>query len=203
MIRFLFLFVFLFSFILLSGQKHDNMWTFGYDGHPDYPQFGASNLSFKFSPPIIIPSDRSLWISGTNASLCDPQGNFLAFSNGIAIFDKFDNMIPGSDSLNPGVILDDNYELGYPTWYGAFFLPKPNNKDEYYLFHMGGEPEIKNLYKNLYSTELSFSSTDGKGSVTSKNNLIFSGSFEPTSACKHANGRDWWIIIYERLNVDA
>ena len=68
------------------------------------------------------------------------------------------------------------------------------------LFHQTGN--YNSLPSSLSSTEIYYSVIDislngGLGEVISKNNIALTGLFGwGLSACKHANGRDWWVFAF-------
>ncbi|MCX6274432.1 MAG: T9SS type A sorting domain-containing protein, partial [Bacteroidetes bacterium] len=88
---------------------------------------------------------------------------------------------------------------------GGLFLPKPNSISEYYLFHESEEffnYNSTNVYRPI---SLSYSIIDvaldsGKGGI--ENNFKNIHLIDDTlthgklSAVRHANGRDWWLIIH-------
>ncbi|MCW5931883.1 MAG: PD40 domain-containing protein, partial [Bacteroidetes bacterium] len=80
----------------------------------------------------------------------------------------------------------------------------PDDTNKYVLFHQTGN--YSSLPSSLSSTEIYYSVIDislngGLGEVISKNNIALTGLFGwGLSACKHGNGRDWWVIA---LNENA
>lgn len=176
----------------LIAQKHDFVWAFGYGG--DYPglDFEATFLDFKTSPPTSIPSSHSMWIRGTQASVCNKQGKLLAFTNGIYIADKNGNLMENGDSLNLGYYFEEFNNIGYPGINDAFFIPSSKDTNVYFLYHVA--KELDPLPGKLLRTTLDFSYNQGLGKVVEKNKVISSGFFEFIGGTKHGNGRDWWIL---------
>lgn len=188
---------------ILVGQKHDNVWVFGYDGIPGDSRYQQTNLNFNSSPPNSISSDRNTWLGATNASISNNNGELLAWSNGFAIYDKNNGIMVNGDSINPGTVLNDYYHRGNPTWYTMLFLPRPNSDFEYYAIHFGAKDELSvyDLFHKFYYSSLDFSMQNGLGEVVEKNQIVDTGVFMPPSACKHANGQDWWIMLPEGLRL--
>jgi PKD repeat protein len=62
-----------------------------------------------------------------------------------------------------------------------------------------GNPD-GSLANFVYWAEIDMAQNDGLGRVISKNQLVLSDSFDygKMTACRHANGRDWWILIPRR-----
>jgi hypothetical protein len=80
-------------------------------------------------------------------------------------------------------------------------LPLPNSPNIYYLFYKAlieVEPDI--LSSKFYYSKIDMSKNQGKGMIVEKNQLILEGAYldwGKITACKHANGRDWWILLGE------
>ena len=77
-------------------------------------------------------------------------------------------------------------------------LPDPGSPDGYFLIHQSLD-QYPNGYINtsLFYSKIDISLNNGLGAVVQKNQLIFQDSLwgDGTTACRHANGRDWWIIV--------
>ena len=138
---------------------------------------------------------RKMPFLGTEATICNAQGDFLMSSNGVWIANANNDTMLNGGGLNQNAFTN-NWPYGQVLTYGHIFLPYPGDSDKYYLFHQTGDS-----LNNVPSTELYYSVIDmtldgGLGGVTSQKNIIL---FHDTlswglSACKHANGRDWWVV---------
>jgi len=145
-------------------------------------------------------------------NICDKYGNLLMYSNGCAIADRTHHIMENGDSINYGAYWDkhcaDKYISGYPGSQNTIILPDPNNMESgnngYYMIHK--RTEIKKNPWHLSTPELYYSYIDmdantGNGKVIKKNISIFktkSLAIGYMTACKHANGRDWWIMQIEK-----
>ena len=134
--------------------------------------------------------------------MCDSSGSFLFYSNGLAVYNRYGHIMPNGDSLS---FPSEYYSLvepqGMPGRQEVVILPKPEDTNLYYIFHytptdtldpLGGY-EALNLYYSIVDMRLD----SGKGAVTQKNVPIIQNELLSASrlaACKHANGRDWWIV---------
>lgn len=110
--------------------------------------------------------------------------------------------MPGLDSLSPGEGFENNSNDGYSIVQGSISLPSPGTIDEYYILHQpieftGVAPGILS-FKLLYST-IDMMLNNGMGDLYELNLPILNDTIllGKLSACRHANGRDWWIIIGE------
>ncbi len=82
-----------------------------------------------------------------------------------------------------------------------FLYLSPGNKDLYYIFHLKKPDRSKDPNALLYSL-VDMSYNNGLGKVNEKNISIANGEFaDAMTAVKHANGRDWWVVIPEKNNV--
>src|SRR5690606_28607380 len=123
-------------------------------------------------------------------------GILLMSSNGVWIADATNDTMMNGDSLSPNSFTNSEPD-GLPLPNGNIFLPMPDDSNKYILFHQTGNYNSGSL---LSSTEIYYSIIDmsfngGLGKVVSKNNIALNGLFGwGLGACKHGNGRDWWII---------
>ncbi len=188
------------SSLLTFGQWHDNNWIFGYD--QDTPPSETMLLNFETFPVTITSYPLFLNFRATNATMSDAEGKLIFYSNGIQVHDMNDDLMSGGDSLNAGEVAYDNWPYGYSCYRGMMALPKPGNSNQYYLIH---EKLEYNDTFSLIIPEVLFSIVDmglnnGKGSIISKNNVILRKFYlESVAATKHANGRDWWVLVPDLL----
>lgn len=181
------------------GQKHDYMWLFGYDSYTSFPEFGGITIDFNHSPVSITKTERPMNFLATNSSMCDSSGNLLFYTNGAYFADRFDNMMPNGDSINTDYQMPGDPD-GYLLNQAAITLPLPDTSNIYYIFHLSFELVPTPLG---YNTSLQYSVVDmtlnnGLGDVVKKNQVVIDGGLIGQSyltACKHANGKDWWIVI--------
>ncbi|MEY4927802.1 MAG: hypothetical protein RI894_2238, partial [Bacteroidota bacterium] len=183
--------------------KCDNTWLLGYGSFSPDSRFGCSKINFQND--IFVRDDSRLDFSETIAVMCDTVGNLLFYTNGVMVGDKNLNKMQGSDTLNPGYFSSYNWngDSGYRTVQGALILPFPNHADKYYLFHVRDRnptftaPTVPDK-EGLYYTTIDMSLNTGLGQVTSlRNPIIQNDSLDGRLlACRHANGRDWWILVW-------
>ncbi|MBK9046715.1 MAG: hypothetical protein IPL74_08430 [Bacteroidetes bacterium] len=196
----------------MHGQLN-NIWVIGYNssGIPN-PINSIYSIDFRNGT---IDYDTALAAAfsfrGCDASICDSAGNLLFYTNGLAVMNaQHDTMVNG-DSLNYS---DEAYSSGgsltgmsYPQT--ILILPSPGQPDMYYLIHQAYYLHPV-LWTNEYCDTLFYSIVDmsqdsGKGAVVTKNQVLWSGdlltdnliTIGGLSACKHANGRDWWLVTHK------
>jgi PKD repeat protein len=104
------------------------------------------------------------------------------------------------DSLNPGFFFEEYEPYGYVLNQGALALQLPESNSLYYLFHMDvnlNEAFTNTQPENFYLSIIDLSFNNGLGRVIEKNNALTTQLLDTgkITAVKHANGRDWWIVI--------
>ena len=198
--------VFLIIFCLICfgengrSQGYDNLWMMGY--LCCQPNFGGTDIDFYSHSPVTSMSTRMMSITGTNATISNSMGDLLFYTNGIYIANSLnDTMVNGS-----GLCLDPQnssfLQLGLPLVQGALIVPFDEISDKYYLFHEEYSTSIVRPNKLFYSV-IDMRLDSGKGEVIFKRQPLFYDSLDygQITACRHANGRDWWITV-PRFNSD-
>ena len=183
--------------ILSTAQKHDYVWTLG-DGeetHNIQRPFGGVDLIFSENAVDTLWVQREMSFDHTNASICDSEGNLQFYSNGIYIANSQHKPLINGLGLN-------DWTDGQRLPQGALALPFPGKEDKYVLFHSKHKLIYRNdtpefvIDKFLYSI-IDMKYQNGFGIVSSKNNTLLNehSAWGYITACKHANGRDWWITL--------
>jgi hypothetical protein len=198
-------FILFFFFLCLSqyslAQKRDNVWLLGQDSDSSIIYSGTM-IDFETEPPDVYYEFRDVVFLQTNASICDTAGNLLFYTNGAFVSNYLNQVMENGEGLNPGAHSDDREGRGYILDQGAIILPVPESDSLYYLLHkdkvVPGDTEgVFFSSKHLYKTIVDMGANVGVGKVLSKNEVITEGSLNTgkLTAVKHANGRDWWILI--------
>lgn len=184
-------------------EKRDYVWLFGYASDAMVPGFGGSVINFKEEPPLIYEEFRPMNLSITAASICDTAGQLLFYTNGIKIDNANHVTIENGAGLNPGEYADDFQEEGYRVPQGALFLPDLGNSNQYYLLHTTLEYSIPNVILTHVSS-LRYSLIDLEGDILlgkaiEKNIELITDTLNvgELTATRHANGRDWWVLVAE------
>ena len=191
----LFLLSMMFIFLRpILAQQYDKVWAVGSP---------VSTMTFQGDSIVLANLENTTTQSFiTLGNICDKNGNFLFFSNGINVYNRLGQIMPNGDSLSyPSKYYDQVVASGMPSVQGVIILPKPNDTNQYYIFHyspadtdlVDGGYESLNFYYSIVDMRLD----SGKGSVTQKNVFLIQSeilSASRLSACRHANGRDWWIV---------
>ncbi len=182
-----------------NGQGLNHNFLFGYTSALD--SFTTSTrarlLLDQFSVSVIPETKQQKFLAG-QGNISDQNGNLLAVSNGIWVANaNGDTMLNGS-GLNPNSFTADWNYLGIPFVHSNFIIPLPDDSAKYLLFHMTGNynaPYLQ-LSSEVYYSEIDMQLDGGLGGITQKNNIVVQDQLCPgMAACKHANGRDWWVVF--------
>jgi len=203
MITFLRIHTFILVMLLCIGvsnaQRHDQIWLFGFSTSSD-STYGGSVLEFTQDSIHPYFQDRDMNFDATNTSICDTSGNLLFYTNGIYIANTENDTIQNGGGINPGKYADDHAFYGYILGQGVLAIPKPGSDSLYYLFHASKDyPNNQISFHSpfFYYSLIDMSLNNGLGAVVEKNQIIIEDILVPgqISATKHANGRDWWILL--------
>ena len=124
----------------------------------------------------------------------------MFYTNGVSIANREHETMENGDGLNPSEYTDDAAENGLRISQGALALPVPNSSDNYYLFHTPLEYPTDDLFWHspfLYYSSIDMDANGGLGIVLEKNIPILEDTLNigQITTVKHANGRDWWMLI--------
>lgn len=198
---------------VLLAQLHDVNWFMGYIGGNDPynmktdDAFGVFQLSFASGH--LEYSERNNFRNGfvhSNAAFSDSEGNIITVYNGRWLSDKGFKIMKNGDSLW--------YETE-PKLYGysddaliqgGFFLSWPDHPDSLLLFYCskanvgGATGGVIFASRHLQYALIRLSGNNGLGEVTQRRNIVIEDTIQygMLTAAKHANGRDWWMLINER-----
>ena len=187
----------------VHAQRHDANWILGGQGN------GNNNLIIEFDSmgPVSFtaPAIRASMVI-ENASISDAHGNLLFHTNGVRLFDRNMDTIPNGE-LAPQTV-PPGYPLGLNQRQGCMFLSWPGDTNLYALLHTTyeyyyppGHPAYTGLPLplNLYLTVLDKNLNNGLGGILYKNVSVLNDTMTRSggglSVTKHANGRDWWIVM--------
>ncbi|MBK8416498.1 MAG: hypothetical protein IPL22_19510 [Bacteroidetes bacterium] len=92
------------------------------------------------------------------------------------------------------------YPDGLPPPQMNIIIPDPGNSYLFYLFHCTvDDPPGNLLTHSLYYSVIDMTANGGLGKVIIKNQALLNDTLNAgkLTTCKHANGRDWWIICHK------
>ena len=175
----------------LHAQLYDAQWALGdNESVIDFREADSVNI-------YAIPFFQKFFL--TNASICDSAGNLLYYTNGISIC-GVNNSVLNGDNISPCAYTASWACCGLNIQQAALFIPKPGSNRYYYLFHFSNDDSVTNRPATLYYTEIDREGNNGQGRTLAKNQAILTNKVlheGGMTACKHANGRDYWLIMGE------
>ena len=181
-----------------AQQGLSNNWLMGYQSAAGYPG-GQTLIDFYNGTPVLSYDSLEMDFRHTHSNVSDNNGNVLFYTNGYYLADASNDTMQNGSGINPSAYTTYFSDgLGIPQ--ANIIIPKPNNADVYYLFHstvdtFPGYSHSRYLYYSIIDMTLN----GGFGAVTSKNQILITDSlnYGKIAACKHANGRDWWVICHK------
>lgn len=180
------------------AQNRNNVWMLS------YPSAAAHcGVDFNSGVADTFSVEKDLQFFYTDASICDTLGQLLFYTNGVYIANRNHDSLFNTQDYNPGAFTDiyDEDGLGLPQ--AALILPKPMVNELYNIIHVSGEVAEAGHGQpfQLRLTEVDMTLDSGLGGVvaTKKNIYLLEDTLVlgRLTACKHANGRDWWLITHK------
>jgi len=199
---------FLCTYQCIAQEKFDYQWMVGYPPYVDSSLYGACIMDFNGdSLKLIKVPEATLVTVLSTASICDANGKLILYSNGCEIHNGNFELIEGCQNINPGIVWDsycNNTTLPfYPTVQSQLILPIPITEGQYiYLTHkeeFSQQYFNDNYYTEFYQgTNIDMSLNAGKGKSINSFKIEYPDNVKSynLAACKHANGKDWWIINF-------
>lgn len=191
----------LIAFMFLSARQNtpaqglSNIFLFGYFN-------GGGNIDFSSGMPIVSADSMIVKLNLTNANITDSFGNLLFYSNGVVICNATHDTMQNGGGLNPSFYTNSWANDGLRIPQGNIIIPVPGSDSLYYLLHE--TVDLMNPYRpdKLYYSLIDISQSGGLGTVALKNVILFNDTLAggQLTACKHANGRDWWLAVPEYGN---
>ncbi len=191
----------------IFGQfKYDYHWTIGYDTSLLDP--GGDMILMDFNQdPISVQTVKTVdnFLSlGSVSTMSDSQGKLIFYTSGCYVVDAAHEIMENGDSINPGVIEQYYCPYGYsPNPGGAISIPWPDSPNLFLLFISDLErtdfpngPVGWTTPRHLYYNVIDLNKNAGLGKVIQKNQIAMQDTMARASieACRHANGRDWWVM---------
>ncbi|MFM2388041.1 MAG: hypothetical protein RL660_2798 [Bacteroidota bacterium] len=168
--------------LVVCAQKQANIWYFG----------AGAGVNFNTNPPSSLLNGQTDFLlpiawNESYSSVSDSSGALLFYSDGIRVWNKFQNIMPNGNNL-----------LGHrSSSMGCIIVPRPGSSRYYYVFTNDG---LENNFLNgLRYSIVDMCGDNGKGEVMSsaKNVPLYGTTSERLVAVKHSNGSDYWIVSHK------
>ena len=191
----------------LSCQKHDYTWLWGYDASDNVSDtsYGTTVMDFNTNslfPKIYYDGYKLMdftYSSGINC-ISDYKGKYMFAFNGKEFENYSNEKIKNS---NPLYIYSTDEIPAFGICSGLV-LPHFTIENRYFIYFI-----IHKIIRSanpfgagfkIIQSEIDMNLHSGKGEMINKYQLIYQDTLEYSTpvATKHANGRDWWIIMSKR-----
>jgi hypothetical protein len=192
--------LFAFFSIFCNAQEYKQSWNWitGYSGNKI--SFDGGNITTTGG--VYFPLK---YFSTGSSSISDLNGNLILASDGYNIYNAFGSYIEGGDTLVP-INLYNYYDGHTILSQSSIFLPI-NNNDYYFITPAFSNPQFANCLSNnnchfdllLYNL-IDMNANGGLGKVTKRMvPLMQNANLRKTQmmACRHGNGKDWWLLKNE------
>lgn len=164
--------------INLYAQKETNNWVFGDSLLMTFTDTGIYSIP--------IPSNIR---HESSASISDNAGHMLFHTDGKFVWNKLHNLMPNGCCLN----IDQYGPYASSITQGVIIIPMPGNDTKYYIFTKSEN--------NISYSLVNIAADGGLGDVEMQNIPILNDTLmEKMHAVKHANGRDWWLMVHESIS---
>ena len=216
--KWLMLCLFILNVVMTQAQKNDHIWPMGSAGGSSVEfleldttkEWTPFSLNFNSEPMSInYFTYRRFTFSATNGTYSTNDGSLYCYTNGMQINGPDDQPIQGGDTINynnywrGSVVQSTGEKLGLNQFQGNTILPIIQNGNEYlYVFNIIFDTKLRKNIAVWYSI-IDKSCNFQKGCVIKRDQILIeelvkSGALQ---ACRHANGRDWWIIVISEDNT--
>ncbi|MEZ5046442.1 MAG: T9SS type A sorting domain-containing protein [Chitinophagaceae bacterium] len=203
--RILFFLITTTSFLLNAQTKRSNNWVTGYSGN----RIDFSNNTITTHQGIYFPFK---YFTGGNSCISDTNGNLKLTSDGFNIYRNDGSFVDEGDTLIPQYYytIQDGWSSGSQT---SIFLPMDSAK-YYFITPTFSDVRYDDCHNNngncyfdllLYNV-IDMNANGGLGKVTKRMvPLMENASLRKTQmmACRHGNGKDWWLLKNEGDNADV
>lgn len=202
------LFIILYSLFNIdcAGQEYKRgmNWVTGYSGNRI--NFISSNIvtSQGLSP--------LKYFTGGNSCISDTNGNLIISSNGFHVLNNLGNYIDNGDTLIPHDYFTNQSGSSFGSQ-TSILLPIDSSK-YYFIAPTFSNLRFDDCYNNngncyfdllLYNV-IDMNANGGLGKVTKRMvPLMENANLRKTQmmACRHGNGKDWWLLKNEGDNADV
>ncbi|MFP4544348.1 MAG: lectin-like domain-containing protein [Candidatus Kapaibacterium sp.] len=154
-----------------ANKPSEKTWHFG---KHNCIKFGENGISTEYSK-------NNTWES--SAVLSDNNGNLLLYANG-------ENVWNGNGERINNERLKGHWSSGS----GCILVKQPGNDNICYLFTADGNENYANN-NGFHYYKIDITAENGKGAIVETSKLL-PDITEKVASCRHANGKDYWIITY-------
>jgi gliding motility-associated-like protein len=163
------------------SQKQQHLWYFG----------DKAGIDFNSGTAVAMTNEDVMIAYKASGVMSDSLGNLLFFTNGKKIWDRTFSLMPNATGL------DGDVGVTQPV----IIIPWPGNDSLYFVFTIDViaiMPDNTYTTKGLTYSVVNMSLRGGLGDATDVlNRSLHSPVCQKITATKHANGKDFWVIVHE------
>jgi len=175
----------------------------GYSSNPTDLSFGGTVIDFHTDSLDIYYEYRDLDLDIANTSMCDAMGTLIYYSDNFDVHNAVGELMHNGENIS----ISDSLVHHYLSQ-AMLSLPAPGNDSSYYIINQILAPvtldgNIISIHQ-LLSSEVhldwhSDTTINTLGYVTNKAVPILEDTllYGRLTATRHANGRDWWMLVPE------
>lgn len=187
----------------LYAQLHDYNWMMGYsggEGTDTTNEYGLTRIKFEEESIQVLDQqsqgDAFFWPN--NISFSDHSGELFCYSNGEAVYNRLNEVMEGGEDWH-----EEEHPLGWRSPQLALILPFFNSDSIYAFINSatnsfpGLTPNSNSAGEGILFSIIDQTENNGLGKVILRKEEISQDTldFGKLSACRHANGWDWWVIV--------
>ena len=196
--KYIYFLLFIFLINIVDAQKYDYNWYTGYDFNDDTIDLPYAVLHWNFNtnnlnPIFQVDNFKKMDFTWTINNMSDYDGNYLFSYNGGYLENYKNILIPNSKTKD---YPDDVFNQM------AVILPFAKDSNIFTLLYksytnFGNFVGTKTISKSLINID-----SQSMGKILLKGAIVVSDTLqlESISAVKHSNGRDWWVLIFNKFN---
>lgn len=160
----------LLCFNFLTAQKEAAVWYFGRN----------AGLDFNSGAPVLL-TDGALDTREGCASISDPNGNLLFYTDGLTVWNRNHLPMPNGTGLN-----------GDPSsTQAAIIIPKSDEPNIFYIFTVDDYGGPNGLQYSILDLNLD----SGLGGITTQKNILLQAQVsEKITAIQHADRESVWVV---------
>ncbi len=155
------------------AQGEGNNWYFG----------ANAGVTFNSGSPVALTNGMVNTIEGS-AVQSDKNGNLLFYSDGSRVWNKTHVQMPNGFGMNGNS----------SSTQSCIIVPQPLSNTIFYVFTVG----VSGSAFGLQYSVVDMTQNGGLGNVTTKNVPLVTPTEEKVTACRHANGCDFWVVTQRR-----
>jgi hypothetical protein len=183
----------------LFCQENDKHWVTGSGPYyllPFCDYCGALDFTFNRGGNYRIDTINApnLGFGSAEASVSNSRGELMLSSSNYILYNRFGEIIEN------GAFLGGKNSIGPNYFNSTMLVPALSiTSSIYHNFYLVDTitSNSSNAQKLEYA-QIDVDANNGRGKVIKRDEiLIDSKNVESPAACRHANGRDWWIIVPE------